>query len=78
MLRLLGDAGCNLSAATPQGVTPAHLAARAGSLDLLKYLFVSGAETDQPDADGETPLLVAIRNTEAPRYFVAWGKSRES
>lgn len=40
--------------------TPLHEAANRGSLDTVKYLINSGADTDAQDSDGDTPAMVAL------------------
>lgn len=73
--KVLIEAGANLRAATKQGFTPIHFAARVGDLESLKLLLAAGVEIDlqtQPSggegqggrgggaaAAGYTPLLVA-------------------
>ena len=58
------DHGANPLAVGPRGRTPLHEAARQGNLDLLKRLSnaVPPLTLVQPDADGNTPLHLAVCN----------------
>ncbi|KAF5008495.1 hypothetical protein FDECE_5228 [Fusarium decemcellulare] len=45
------------------GLSPAHLAAKAGSLDCLKILARFGGDLEAKDASGRTPLFWAVLGT---------------
>ncbi|MBA3455114.1 MAG: ankyrin repeat domain-containing protein [Deltaproteobacteria bacterium] len=53
---LLHATGAKISVADHNGWTPLHLAARHGSIRLVRYLLSRGVARSQPDEDGNTPL----------------------
>jgi ankyrin repeat protein len=63
VVQALIAAHADLKAASKQGFTPIHFAARVGDLDSLKALIAAGVDIDYPTqggaAAGYTPLLVA-------------------
>ncbi len=50
----------------PGKVTPLHLAAREGTVDMAKALVEAGANIEQPEANDARPLLVAALNDNMP------------
>ena len=44
---------------TVQGITPLHLAAASGSLELVNLLLAGGADPKAKDSEGQTPSDVA-------------------
>jgi ankyrin repeat protein len=72
LLRNRADHGLKNS----QGLAPLHLVARhADDLDLLRLFVEQGASLDVQDAEGQTPLIHAIRqrNTEVVKFLVRAG-----
>ncbi len=59
------------------GQTPLHKAADYNSLDVIKFLFESGAPLTTADNNGKTPLHVAVRSNsvEVVQLFLANGAS---
>jgi ankyrin repeat protein len=41
------SSGCDINAPKSHGYTPLHLAARAGNMDLIRWLLVHGADPDK-------------------------------
>lgn len=55
----------NINAQTPLGKTPAHKAIYADPVEgiiILRLLKMFGADLNIPDAEGSTPLHLAVRN----------------
>jgi len=59
----------------PDGLTPLHVAARKGSLVVIKLLLQHGADIEAKDRRGNTPLASALlaRNTLVADYLVKQG-----
>jgi ankyrin repeat protein len=55
--------GASLSAGDFRGLTPLHIAAREGHVDLIPLFIDSGADVNAapPDLDGRTPLQIAAQ-----------------
>jgi hypothetical protein len=53
-------AGADPNVAGPAGVTPLHLAARAGAVQIVKQLLGAGADPARRDDSGRTPLHSAV------------------
>ena len=51
----------DVNAATPEGVTPLHLAARKGYEKICGVLLEAGARLDMKTLSGHTPLMVALQ-----------------
>jgi ankyrin repeat protein len=51
----------------PQRVTPLHLAAFHGKIDVLRVLLAHGARTDLKNSGGQTPLMMAQRPAKSKR-----------
>jgi ankyrin repeat protein len=60
VLRVLSEAGADLKAADNEGVTPLHVAARAGYVETLRFLLDHGGDPNRPNAKRETPLFLSI------------------
>ncbi len=62
VVKALIDAHADLKAASKQGFTAMHFAARLGDLDTVKLLLASGVDVNilTPGNVGYTPLLVAV------------------
>lgn len=60
VIRMLVDAGADLNATDPEGVTALHAAALNGSINVLKLLIDKNAKLDMQDVEGSTPLLLAM------------------
>eukprot|EP00744_Colponema_vietnamica_P016963 GILI01023816.1.p1 GENE.GILI01023816.1~~GILI01023816.1.p1 ORF type:complete len:442 (+),score=155.43 GILI01023816.1:55-1380(+) len=58
-----------------RGRTAVHFAAVSGSVPVLEYIKAQGARLDDPDEEGETPLLLAVthHHIEATRWLVQNG-----
>jgi ankyrin repeat protein len=56
--------GADMNAVNNDGWTPLHTAAYAGYLDVVKVLLARGANAEARDAQGLTPLAVAIAHPE--------------
>ena len=58
--------------ACPDGITPLHMAAQEGHLDIVRYLVERGADFNQADKWGQTPLHAAAYNghIEVVRYLI--------
>jgi ankyrin repeat protein len=50
----------------PGKVTPLHLAAREGTVEMAQALVEAGAKIEQPEANDARPLLVAVLNDNMP------------
>ncbi|MCW2335967.1 ankyrin [Sphingobium sp. B2D3A] len=50
----------------PGKITPLHLAAREGTVEMAKALVEAGAKIEQPEANDARPLLVAVLNDNVP------------
>ena len=61
MVKVLVDAGVNVSTADKDGRTPLSLAAERGYLDVVKVLVGAGANVSTADKDGRTPLSLAAK-----------------
>ena len=59
-LKLLLEAGCDLSVPRSNGATPAYMAARNGHTDCLHIIISAGAGVGSP-FNGMTPLQAAER-----------------
>lgn len=57
-------AGDDLNQGDRQGFTPLHLAAQQGSIDVARLLLKHGACVDQPNSFGNTPLFIAVFNSQ--------------
>lgn len=62
-MRALLDAGANVNAATPDGLTALHVA--AFGLEKTRLLLEKGANPNAASKNGETPLLLAADHTGA-------------
>ncbi len=60
--KILINAGADVVAADADGITPLHIAARAGYLTVVETLLKMGAPPDVEDAKGATPLNYAKRS----------------
>lgn len=59
---------CKLSASVPikNGITPLHLAAERGELNMIEFLLNNGAKVDcKNDETGATPIHIAAKNNRA-------------
>jgi len=55
------DAGADIGHRNDQGENALISASQEGNIDVVKVLLDAGADKNQPNADGETPLELAIR-----------------
>ena len=68
---LIADSGAIVDSTTPKGITPMHLACRAGNLEVVRILIEAGANvnlnssTNQPNT---SPLGVAQSQAGSCRY----------
>ena len=56
----LVQAGADVNAKDPYGVSPLHYAAISGSIETIRLLLQSGADVNARDADGRTVLVEAL------------------
>ena len=56
------------NSSTPEGETPLHCAALAGSLSNTKLLLLSGARVDARNGDGCTPLMWSLIGNHTPVF----------
>ena len=66
-VRLLLDAGANLTTRNNAGATPLHVAATHDGTEILTLLMEAGADIDAGEGGLGTPLLYAIMNRGFPR-----------
>ncbi len=52
----------DINAQDENGDSALHIAARVNESDLITFLVIKGADTEITNNDGETPLLVAVKN----------------
>ena len=60
MRRILAEAGADLNAADPDGITPAISAIINGHYDVAMLLVEKGADVNLADNTGRTPLYAAV------------------
>ncbi|MFH2001228.1 MAG: ankyrin repeat domain-containing protein [Planctomycetota bacterium] len=64
IIKFLLSKGAQINVTAPEGVenflTPLHGAIRGNNLDAFKLLVENGADIDEPDSKGNTPLIMAI------------------
>ena len=58
------EQGANAGAATPDGTTALHWAARAAAVDLVERLLAAGADPESANRYGVTPLALAAESGE--------------
>lgn len=61
LLKYMLDSGYNVNKPDARGNTPMHIAAQAGSLKVMEFLWNSGARTTRAiNTEGRTPLHIAV------------------
>ena len=70
------DAGDDPNQADRDGFTPLHFAAQRGSLEVLRLLLDRGAEVDARNRFGNTPLFVAVFNSQGRGDLIALLRER--
>ena len=65
ILKIFVDAGANINAGRPDGVTPLWLAAQFGHEWCIQSLYKLGASVMQAANDGATPVYIAAQNGNA-------------
>jgi hypothetical protein len=63
MIRLLVDAGADISAQDKNGATPLHRAVRTRCAAAVKCLLAAGADATIRNKPGSTPFHLAVQNT---------------
>jgi len=58
---LVDSLNANVDVADAEGVSPVHVAARRGDIEILDVLLKKAAQVVVPDKHGETPLVAACR-----------------
>ena len=58
---LLGKDNCNVSSEDKGGMTPLHIACQSGHTKIAGLLLDRGADIDHKNAQGSTPLNLAIQ-----------------
>ena len=58
---LLGKDNCNVSSEDNDGMTPLHIACQSGHTKIAGLLLDRGADIDHKNAEGSTPLNLAVR-----------------
>ena len=58
---LLGKDNCNFSSEDNDGMTPLHIACQSGHTKIADLLLDRGADIDHKNAQGSTPLNLAIQ-----------------
>ena len=78
IVKLLIDAGADVSLANNQSLTPLHSMARSGNKDIIKLLLDAGADINATDKEGRTPLLYTVHEnkTEVSRYLLSLGADK--
>lgn len=61
LIAALLEAGADVSAPTPKGNTPLHIAGYKGYAGVVRLLLARGARRDARNGDGETPAALAQR-----------------
>ena len=72
-LIFLVEYGADVNLQDDEGKLPLHVAAKEGSVDIVRFLLEQGSEVDVADDCGSTPLLVAAEhgNIEALMLLLA-------
>ena len=70
---LLGKDNCNVSSEDKDRMTPLHIACQSGHTKIAELLLDRGAEVDHKNAEGSTPLNLAVkaRCTETVRLLLS-------
>ena len=58
---LLGKDNCKVSSEDNGGMTPLHIACQNGHTKIAELLLGKGAEVDHKNAQGSTPLNLAVK-----------------
>jgi hypothetical protein len=69
-LQALLDGGADPQLVDPNGQSALHVVARGGSLEAVRLLIARGADVNQPDDRGRTPLIAVIEWNRAPAALV--------
>ena len=70
---LLGKDNCKVSSEDNDGMTPLHIACQNGHTKIAELLLDRGAEVDHKNAEGSTPLNLAVnaRRKETVRLLLS-------
>lgn len=60
-MKILIESGCVVECVDKFGKSAFHFAAAHGFIDIVKVLIERGARPDQPDINGNTALIFAVR-----------------
>jgi ankyrin repeat protein len=63
VFKILVDAKANLSTRGPDGITPLLLASMWSNVEAVKALLAAGADPNDGDDSGDTPLIMAVYNS---------------
>ncbi len=79
-LRFLLKLGANPNATSANGITPLHVAARLGNVDLIELLHEYKAKIDVQDDCGRTPLYCAMQSEkgDAAKKLLALGATTDT
>ena len=82
-VNFLIDKGANVNAGTISESTPLIMAAREGSLDLVKILVEAGADVNLENDDGDSPMKIALETAddktslEIKKYLISKGATED-
>ena len=75
IVRVLQEAGSDITMKNKQGSTALHLACHDGNVEAVRFLCEADSDVDARDNDGSTPLITLIRNSslnETPRLNIIY------
>lgn len=73
-IQFLIEAGSDLEAADPKGITPLHLAAHARQVEAMRVMLDRGVDPNARDRIGRTPLALSLLTSHSP--YTPYGRSQ--